>query len=245
MVAVYVARTYPKSVCIRQTQSRHRITVLLCNLIGVLSLDVGVEMAFPSRRIVTERTFMGSLSRVREEVCLNIALTVRPKPTVLPRTPVLLLVGVRGLVLSEFAFLSEPCLATIHIARIGLHPRVPIVVIFESTTLRKPFSTPRKGTGKGPLSRVGPDMFLEITPHTKTLSTSLELTSKGLLSRVGPDMNHALTLPCKALSTPLEPTSKGLLSKVHRFDMSYDIVFSEAPIITLHIGTSPPLLSLL
>ena len=58
MMAVYVARTYPTSVCIRLTQSRHRITVLLCNLIGVFALDVGVEIAFPPRRIVTERTFM-------------------------------------------------------------------------------------------------------------------------------------------------------------------------------------------
>ena len=111
--------------------------LLLCNLIGVLSLDVGVEIAFRSRRIVTERTFMGSLSRVREEVCLNSTLPIAPISTVLPRTPVLLLVGVRGLVSCEFLFLREPCLTTIHIARIGLHPRVPIVVIFESTTVSK------------------------------------------------------------------------------------------------------------
>ena len=181
----------------------------------MFALDVGVEMAFLSRRIVTERTFMGSLSRVREEVSLNIALPIAPKPTVLPRTPVLLLVGVRGLVACEFLFRREPCLTTIHIARIGLHPRVPIVVIFEITTSRKPLSTPRKGTGKGPLSRVGPDMYLEMTPLTKTLST------------------------------PLELTRKGLLSKVHRLDMLYDITLRVAPIITLHIGTSPPLLSLL
>ena len=154
---------------------------------------------------------MGSLSRVREEVCLNNTLPIAPKPTVLPRTPVLLLVGVRGLVSCEFAFRREPCLTTIHIARIGLHPRVPIVVIFERTTLRKPLSTPRKGTGKGPLSRVGPDMFLEITP------------------------------PSKALSTALELTRKGLLSKVHRLDVSREMTLILAPIITLHIGTSPPL----
>ena len=183
--------------------------------VGTLALDVGVEGIFPSRRIVTERTFMGSLSRVREEVSLNISLVVRPKPTVLPRTPVLLLVGVHGLVLCEIAFRREPCLTTIHIARIGLHPRVPIVVNFEMTTLRKPLSTPRKGTGKGPLSRVGPDMYLETTPRSKTLST------------------------------PLELTRKGLLSKVHRLDMLYDTTLRVAPIITLHIGTSPPLLSLL
>ena len=218
-----------------------RIVVLLCNLIGVLALDVAGELDFPPRRIVTERTFMGSLSRVREEVCLNISLVVRPKPTILPRTPVLLLVGVHGLVSCEIAFLSEPCLTTIHIARIGLHPRVPIVVLFEITTLRKPLSTPRKGTGKGPLSRVGPDMYLEITPRLKTLSTPLELTSKGLLSRVGPDMYHALMLRCKALSTPLEPTRKGLLSKVHRLDVLCEMTLILAPIITLHIGTSPPL----
>ena len=133
----------------------------------MFALDVGVEGIFPSRRIVTERTFMGSLSRVREEVCLNIALVLRPKPTVLPRTPVLLLVGVRGLVTCEIAFRREPCLTTIHIARIGLHPRVPIVVLFEMTTARKPLSTPRKGTGKGPLSRVGPDMSLEFIPLNK------------------------------------------------------------------------------
>ena len=60
----------------------------------MFALDVGVEMAFLSRRIVTERTFMGSLSRVREEVSLNMTLLIAPKPTVLPRTPVLLLVGV-------------------------------------------------------------------------------------------------------------------------------------------------------
>ena len=78
----------------------------------MFALDVGVEMAFLSRRIVTERTFMGSLSRVREEVCLNIALVLRPKPTVLPRTPVLLLVGVHGLVACEIAFCRETCLTT-------------------------------------------------------------------------------------------------------------------------------------
>ena len=154
---------------------------------------------------------MGSFSRVREEVCLNITLPIAPKPTVLPRTPVLLLVGVRGLVTCEIAFRREPCLTTIHIARIGLYPRAPIVVIFEMTALRKPLSTPRKGTGKGPLSRVGPDMFLETTSLTKTLST------------------------------PLEPTRKGLLSKVHRLDMLYDMTLILAPIITLHIGTGPPL----
>ena len=71
---------------------------LLCNLIGVFALDVAGEMTFLTRRIVTERTFMGSLSRVREEVFLNITLPIAPKPTVLPRTPVLLLVGVHGLV---------------------------------------------------------------------------------------------------------------------------------------------------
>ena len=131
----------------------------------MLSLDVGVEIAFRSRRIVTERTFMGSLSRVREEVFLNNTLPIAPKPTVLPRTPVLLLVGVRGLVSCEIAFCRETCLTTIHIARIGLHPRVPIVVLFEITTLRKPLSTPRKGTGKGLLCSVGPDMYFEITPR--------------------------------------------------------------------------------
>ena len=177
----------------------------------MFALDVVVEGTFLSRRIVTERTFMGSLSRVREEVSLNMTLPLAPKPTVLPRTPVLLLVGVHGLVLCEVAFRREPCLTTIHIARIGLQPRVPIVVLFEMTTVRKPFSTPRKGTGKGPLSRVGPDMYLELTPCLK------------------------------ALSTPLELTRKGLLSKVHRLDMSYDITLVVAPIITLHIGTGPPL----
>merc|ERR1719235_2648104 len=107
---------------------------------------------------------------------------IAPKPTVLPRTPVLLLVGVHGVVSCEIAFRRESCLTTIHIARIGLHPRVPIVVLFEMTTLRKPLSTPRKGTGKGPLSRVGPDMFLELAPQSKALSTPLELTRKGPLS---------------------------------------------------------------
>ena len=121
---------------------------LLCNLLGVFALDVVVEMAFRSRRIVTERTFMGSLSRVREEVCLNITLLIAPKPTVLPRTPVLLLVGVRGLVLSEIAFRREPCLTNIRIVRIGLHPGVPIVENFEITTVSKPHPTHSKGTGK-------------------------------------------------------------------------------------------------
>ena len=117
----------------------------------MLSLDVGVEIAFRSRRIVTERTFMGSLSRVREEVLLNITLLIAPKPTVLPRTPVLLLVGVRGLVLCEIAFRREPCLTTIHIARIGLHPRVPVVVVFETTTLKTALHTQERYREWAPL----------------------------------------------------------------------------------------------